>query len=275
MQITWWEYAELLEHLTSRKDIWQTDGVLWTRSTPPDGEIGFALQFLPPTETGPYRMYSLLPTPLTWSEEETEHYLERLCFYWTSYSTRVEFSSLLASELKLDESTSWLMSIALVRAMIEPKEDPERAAPPARVQHLWSDIPSQIHWRDVQGIIGDAVLPLNHGGCVSLMKHHEMIRCQIDIVNPHPANGPHSFRLTGFVRPSGYSIAKFIQMMNMRSQDLVNTPDPDSAHQEGLIYDGAQPTDGLDDVGSADAPASDGDGSEVDGDETSPSEKGV
>lgn len=232
MQITWWEYAELLDHLNSRPDIWKSDEGLWIRTFNENEEtlIGLGLQFIPPEETGPYRMYSLQPTPVQWSESEVDAYLEKLCFYWTSYSTRVEFAKLMTSELKLDEETAWLMSIALMRATVEPKENPEQTGPPPRVQHLWSDIPSSVSWQDVRGI------GHSHGAIVSLVKHHEMIRCQIEMPNPHAANGEHRFRLTGFVRPSGYSIEKFIQMMDAR-QDEIRTPDPDSQVQEVLFDD--------------------------------------
>lgn len=231
MQITWWEYAELLEHLKNRPDLWETDGTMWVRKS--EETAAFALQFLPPQETGPYRMYSLFTTEVTWSDEEIQHYLERLCYFWTSYSTRLEFTQLLTSELKLDPQTSWLMSIALMRASVEPKSDPELTSPPPRVQHLWSDVPGEVAWKDVQGVIGDVILPLNKGGYVSLAKHHEMLRISVDVVNPYPANGPHSFHLSGFVKPHGYSIGAFLDLMNRRKQEVLKTVDPDSQRTEG------------------------------------------
>jgi hypothetical protein len=229
VQVTWWEYAELLEHLENRPDIWRNAGEgLWARVFPPDGEIAFAVQFLPPTESGPYRMYTVAPSPMTWDPADIDDYLQNLMFYWTSYSSRVEAAKLLQSELKLDPETSWLMAIALIRAYIEPQEDPDRQAPPPRVQHLWSDIPSSVNWKDCQGVVQ------TNDATVSITKHHEMLRVQIDVSTTNTPNGRHRFCLRGFVRPLGYSIDQFVRHMDKRQEEIV-TPDPDLTMQPELL----------------------------------------
>lgn len=221
LQICWWEYTELIEHLRSRPDIWETDGVIWVRRSASD-EPALVLQFLPPEENGPYRMYTVAPTPLSWSQEDVDEYLSKLIYHWTSYCFRIEAERLLASELKLDPSTAMMMAIILQRTQVEPSEDPEKASR-AQQQVLWEDVPAYIK---SCGIMAQSLANLT--GSVAISKHAGQLRVQLHIVNPYPANGPHSFLLTGFVHPHGYRIDQFIRLMDVRKQDNLRTEDLDS-----------------------------------------------
>jgi hypothetical protein len=224
-QICWWEHEELLDHLRTRPDLWEPDpdSPLWIRKDS-EGGPAFALQLIEPEAPGPYRMYTLSWTPVSWEEDEVEEYLLRLLYFWTSYSTRLGMEKILQDELKLDADTAYLMAVALQRAQVEPNEDPEKLPRPPRRQALWE--------QNV-GIATAAVLPLVRSGAVHLSKHHEMIRVSIDITNPYPANGPHHFRLTGFVRPTGYTVETFTRLMDFRKQDSIQTKDPDAIQLHG------------------------------------------
>lgn len=269
MQICWWEHAELLEHLRSRPDIWVEDSGLWIRKTVA-GTPAFALQLIEPESTGPYRQYTLVPTPVEWSDDDISEYLEKLVWHWTSYSTRLEFTKIMVSELGLDPNTAELMAIALQRATVEPKQDPEKLPEPPKQEPLWAwDLP----WPPKTGvmqevIVGKMLLPYP-GGSITMTEHGGMLRVRFEIHTERNKTGVSSIAMQGFCKPLGYTVQNFLAQMRKRTEPVVTddldaqldmeailhgelTPvDASSADSSDLHSDSADPT--LDDTGRSES----------------------
>jgi hypothetical protein len=174
-------------------------------------------------------MYTLHTTPVEWEEAYVLDYLDKLLWYWTSYSSRLEFEALMISELNEPPEIARLMAIALMRATVEPKIDPEKAPPDPKQEPLWHwDLP----WPPqtgvpTSGVVGHMSLP-TPGGSITITQHGELLRVRFEIATRRTANGWHSIAMQGFCRPLGYSVSKFLEMMQIRSQEPLQTDDPDS-----------------------------------------------
>src|SRR5689334_22584556 len=117
LQLCWWEWNELLDHITERDDIWSSvpdSPLLFLRQTAPDEEglrqDALLLQAVPPPDsTSPWRQFGIQITPLSWSKETYDAYLMRLLAHWTSYDHRLRMTALL---MEMGVAQAHLIAIA-------------------------------------------------------------------------------------------------------------------------------------------------------------------
>jgi hypothetical protein len=115
------EAEELLDHLQQSPDLWmeseETPG-LWLHSNE-EAEAVCALQVLP-GET----FVEVQATPLGWSEEQTQTYLQSLVEHWTTLRARKAAASFLRDELSIDAATAELAALALSQLEVAPAVGP-------------------------------------------------------------------------------------------------------------------------------------------------------
>lgn len=215
MQLMWWEYEELVEHLESRKDIWQRmddpkDWIRFVDETP----VAF-LASQNPAASGPYRQHRVecFPADGGWTYAECQEYLTQLVNGWTSYHVRLLTEQFLIEEVKLEPERAHLAAIGISRIEQEPEADPdkpkigvqERLYPPA------DGSSSQFSPFDVQRTI--CCHYLQGGGYVSLRLQGGLLRVRLSLPDPELAkeNPDPSFsnlgQLEGFVRPRAGTVA--------------------------------------------------------------------
>lgn len=113
--IAWWEYEELLEHLTTRPDIWtkEEDSFSWIRMSmrQPEGTPAMRMEVTPPIGSSKFRMAHLTIHPLSWDEEVCESYTRNLLIQWSTYGDRIELQQLYETELSLDPKVAMVAAI--------------------------------------------------------------------------------------------------------------------------------------------------------------------
>jgi hypothetical protein len=149
LALTWWEVDELLEHLSSRSDLWtqsSDDPRVWmrtdTRSEPPADAFGLFLGSPTAVASGSFRIFALHAIPMTWSPDYVQAYVLWLLKHWTTYQRRQVVSSFLQSELGVDSGTALIAAIAIDGLDWEDGQAFEPAGPPLQ-EELWpEDMPT-------------------------------------------------------------------------------------------------------------------------------------
>ena len=230
--ITWWEYDELVEHLSSRPDIWtrsDENEFLWLRSASEEGPDA-GLLFSPPSDPeSPFRCYALETIPLGWDEDYLNVYITGLLTHWTSFSVRKRTEEFLIDELHIDPQTSHLSAIALesfdwterstsITETTGPAPLPDSIAtilPPPKVGHVGT-------WL------------LAGGGYVRLDFQNVLIRATISI--PSEKSRGYGPPLEGFVRPYDGRTSDAIAFLSSASEGEIHvtTDCSESERCEGL-----------------------------------------
>ena len=222
IQLTWWEYDELLEHLKDRPDIWtqsEDNPFLWLRSqtiraTTPEEEDettnGLALVITPPAdESSHFRLFTIEIHVFDWEQDYCHQYLIDLLHHWTLYSRRARIEKFLATDLGLTPDIARLGAIGITSfdQLSEP-EDPDSSETPAP-KKIWADmIPPDVDIPILDSFdIGTWFL--RDGGYVNLKHKNGAIITRISIRHPRTNGFTHPLR--GVVRPPYCTTDQYIR----------------------------------------------------------------
>lgn len=200
MNITWWEYEELLDHLRSRPDLWTLDDTtgMWLR-TNENSDPCVALAIRGPSNTGPYRQYNVGIIPMDWTVEESDAYVLRLVSMWTSYGIRMKTVELLTTDdgILMEPKTAMAVSVAIGAMENEPRFDPEKEK--LFVQGKLPDFMSGFAPDPFEQ--GRALHFINGGGYLSFARRGDMLQVKISLKHPKSGGFGGCGQLTGYVRP--------------------------------------------------------------------------
>jgi len=204
MNLCWWEYEQLLDHLRSRGDIWASSHPsVWVRSFSYDESetIVCCLRFTPPRNAGPFRQYACSVVPMEWTVEQADEYLQHLLESWTDYGRRKRFETFLRDELRLESALAANAAIALcsLDEGLNPGPDPDRLPLPT-ARELFPDVQSPLlcladgaHYLRTYGFTG--------GGWFTISLTGGMLRVRASLPSHGRYGGGYSQPFEGFVRP--------------------------------------------------------------------------
>jgi hypothetical protein len=116
-QLTWWEAADLLDHLSSRPDIWTQSNEnehVWFRTTDDDESLQCGIVFIPPADVqSPYRLFHLQEIAYDWTADHTAQYVSWLIANWTTRRHRLDVEKFLCEELSIEPATAFMAAIAI------------------------------------------------------------------------------------------------------------------------------------------------------------------
>lgn len=207
-RLTFWEYDELLEHLSDREDIWthsEENELLWMRSAI-SWETGveeslpaYALLFNPPKDlASPYRIWGLDTHTIGWTADVVDSHVERLLEHWTSYGQRKAASKLL-TDLNVAEAELVAIALASLDWTTPTPEDPEGETH-LRQEGLWPDTLPPLSPPPPDPLDIGTYLLQGGMGWIRLRLAGGMIRITTSIQN-RTAGGGFGSPMDGFVRP--------------------------------------------------------------------------
>jgi hypothetical protein len=204
LQLTWWEFDELLEHFQRRPDIWHADGDLWIRySDNEKSEALLAVQTVPYEGSSRFRTGTIIGTPLGVTLEEMSDYLLSLLIGHTSYAERTDAATFLEAELGLAPPQAKQASVILAYLFNIGPLDQKMSKETWRGYELRSPASGQFlgQWPIRQGD--------RPGGSVRLYTTgHELVRVLLSLNGPWQKNmtGCAVQEFSGHLKPLGRNV---------------------------------------------------------------------
>jgi hypothetical protein len=240
MNLQWWEFEQLLDHLRTRQDIWSSprEG-LWLRSHSYDDNTScLGLAISPPVKTGPFRQYVLRAVPFAWDAAQCDEYLTALVSKWTDYGTRRRYTEFLITEANIAPAVA--SSIATGLCAVDQGEIPDvEAFPLPSTRELWPDVSdldittgySERALR-TYGIVG--------GGWLTVRLSGGMLHVRASLRSDGRYGGGYGGVFEGFVRPNDGNVplaSAFLFGNDLAASRL-------SAEQEQLVRNSMRGGDG-------------------------------